>query len=39
LHDGGRNKEKILRITSALIEEAKRKGLKPVTAGELLKIK
>lgn len=39
LHDGGRNKEKTLRITSAILDEAEKKGLRPVTLSSLLKLK
>lgn len=39
LHDGGKDKEKTVRITKAILEEAEKKGLKPVALSELLKIK
>lgn len=39
LHDGGGNvKERNLRITEAILQEAKKKGLKPVRLDELLNL-
>lgn len=39
LHDGGKNKEKTIRITKAILDEAEKKGLRPVSLYELLNIK
>jgi peptidoglycan/xylan/chitin deacetylase (PgdA/CDA1 family) len=37
MHDGGKNKEKTLRITEAILKKARELGLKPVTIDELIK--
>lgn len=37
MHDGGKDKEKVLRITEEILKEAKKRNLKPVRLDELLK--